>query len=438
MSDEHKPARTDGYSRLHVLLSAYACSPLRGSEEAVGWNWVQAAARSHRATVLTAAFHEADIAAACDPTANPRFVFVPHRPWHYAPTTVWRTIEGSIAKPLMNVAYAQWQRDAFRVARALATSQRFDLVHQLTYVGFRFPGHLWRLGLPFVWGPVGGLEDTPWRLLPAMGPRGVLYYAGRNTINAAQRRWLSTPRHAAAAASPGLIAATESIARALKRTYGADSTVISEVVAPVEMSPPAPRGRHPGEPLRLVWSGLHLPGKALNLLLEAMAGIGARAPIALHILGDGPKRRAWMSQARRLGVDSRCVWHGSVTRSEALRLMSEAHVLVITSLKDLTSTVLLEGLALGLPVVCPDHCGFSNVATEACGIKVAPESVRSLVAGFRSAILRLEADEEARLRMAAAALERARAFSHEALQSKLQAVYRAVLAASQPESLPVA
>ena len=414
----------------HILLSAYACNPKRGSEEAVGWNWVQAIARSHRATVLTAAFHERDIAAVCDPEANPRFVFVPHRPWHYAPTPAWRAIEGSIAKPLMNLAYARWQRDAFRGARALAVSQRFDLVHQLTYVGFRFPGLLWRLGRPFVWGPIGGLENTAWALLPAMGAKGALYYAGRNLINSAQRRWLRSPRRAVAAAGPGLIAATESIARELKRFYGAESTVISEVVAPLELSPAAPLRRQRGEPLRLVWSGQHLPGKALNLLLDAIGGLGSGTPIELHILGDGPKRQGWMSLGQRLDVAARCAWHGAVPRAEALRLMGQAHVLVITSLKDLTSTVLLEGLALGLPVICPDHCGFSDVVTPACGIKIAPHSIASLVEGFRSALLRLESDEDTRFDMASAALDRAHDYSRDALESKLNVVYEKALLAA--------
>lgn len=410
-----------------ILAAAYACNPLRGSEEAVGWNWVQAMARRHRVTVLTAAFHEADIASVCDPDANPRFVFVPHRPWHYGPTPRWRAIENSVAKPIMNLAYASWQRAARDTARQLLVSQSFDLVHQLTYVGFRFPGHLWRLGLPFVWGPIGGLENTPWRLLPVMGAKGALYYAGRNLINSAQRRWLRTPRLAAEAAGPGLIAATEGIARELRTLYAVDSTVITEVVAPLDLSPAAPLSRGEGEPLRIVWSGLHLPGKALNLLIEALARLPRRLSFELHVLGDGPRRDDWERLAARLGVGRQCIWHGSVPRAEALRLMGTAHLLAITSLKDLTSTVLLEGLSLGLPVICPDHCGFSGVVTPACGIKIAPASKRSLVEGFADGIARLEADEALRHGMGMAALRRAGDFSSIRLDEALDRIYRAVL-----------
>ena len=421
-----------------VLISAYACNPKRGSEEAVGWNWVRTIAQNHKVTVITAAFHKADIASVCDLDANPRFVFVPQRWWHYRFTPFWRAVENSAAKPLMNMVYAHWQRDAWRVAKELVKSEHFDLVHQLTYVGYRFPGHMWKLGLPFVWGPVGGLENTPWRLLPAMGAAGALYYAGRNVINSAQRRWLRTPRRAAVAAGPGLIAGTEGIARELMQAYGVKSRVIREVVAPVELSPPQPRRRQPSEPLRLVWSGLHLPGKALNLLLAALGQIAASEPIELHILGDGPLRKKWETSARSLGLDGRCVWHGKIDRREALAVMANSHALVITSLKDLTSTVLLEGLALGLPVLCPDHCGFSGVVTEACGIKIEPRSISFLIDGFRSGVLRLAHDECTRYSMALSAMERARAYSHDQLRRELDAVYSEVMCPVRiPCSIPI-
>jgi glycosyltransferase involved in cell wall biosynthesis len=412
---------------LNVLLSAYACNPKRGSEEAVGWNWTQAIARRHRVTALTAAFHERDIREACDPSANPRFIFVPHRPWHYAPTPGWRRIENSIAKPIMNLAYASWQQQAFSVARALAACQHFDLVHQLTYVGFRFPGHLYKLGLPFVWGPVGGLENVPWRLLPSIGARGLIEYAGRNVINSAQQRFLRSPRRAAVVAGPGLIAATDRIAEALLALYGVPATVITEVVAPVELSPRSPPSRRLGDPLRLVWSGLHLPRKALPLLLHALARMPAQAPVELHILGDGPMRAEWRGVAARLGVDGRCVWRGQLARSEALRLMSGGHALVLTSLMDLTSTVLLEALALGLPVVCPDRCGFSSVVTETCGIKLPAPSTAAFVSGLTDALMRLCSDEALRFRLGHGALARAREFSAGGLATRVDAVYARVL-----------
>ena len=52
--------------RLNVLVQAYACNPLYGSEEGVGWGWVKAISEHHDLHVLTAAFHEPDIEAVLD------------------------------------------------------------------------------------------------------------------------------------------------------------------------------------------------------------------------------------------------------------------------------------------------------------------------------------------------------------------------------------
>jgi len=413
--------------RLNVLLAAYACNPCHGSEEAVGWEWAKAIAKDHNVTVMTAEFHRNDIEQIKQIEPNMQFVYVPHRKWHYYPTSTWKAIEGSMFKPVMNLAYACWQQDAFLLARELIRETPFNLVHQATYVGYRFPGRLWGLGLPFVWGPIGGMENTQWNLLPAMGIYGTIYYGGRNLINSAQRRWLRSPRRAALAAGAGLIAATGGIARELKSLYGADSTVLSEVTAPIELSPARPRRRTPDEPLRLVWSGQHLPGKALNIVLQALARVRPEIKWRLDVLGDGPFCKRWRELADSVHLTSCCHWHGMLPRAEALNIMSRAHVLAISSLKDLTSTVLVEGLALGLPVICPDHCGFSDVVTEECGIKIPPRTIQGLVNEFAAAIESMAVDEPRRYQMAEEALRRARDFSWERKREQLNRIYERVI-----------
>jgi len=196
---ENEPSSecSTGAARRRVLVCAYACNPFQGSEEAVGWGWVKAIADRCDVTVITADFHRQDIEQACagsDPWAKSvRFVYCRQRPWHYRPTPLWVRIENSLLKPVMNWAYRLWLRDASCIARSLAAETRYDLAHQLTYVGFRFPGHLWKLDLPFVWGPLGGIETTPWRLIPAMDFQGMLYPLSENSTS---RRSRSRPwRH---------------------------------------------------------------------------------------------------------------------------------------------------------------------------------------------------------------------------------------------------
>ena len=66
--------------------------------------------------------------------------------------------------------------------------------------------------------------------------------------------------------------------------------------------------------------------------------------------------------------------------------MSRAHVLLHTSLAEATSTVILEALARGLPVVCHDACGMRIAVDDRCGIKVPLIDPNTSIKGFSRAI----------------------------------------------------
>jgi len=325
--------------------------------------------------------------------------------------------------------YRIWQRDAFLVGGALHQKFGFDLIHVITYVGFRVPGPFYRLDIPLVWGPIGGLENTPWRFLLWLGPYGALYYACRNIINTLHKRFLNLPKQAFRAADGGIIAATASIRREVKRWYGAESVVICEIgtITSVDRNHSQ---RSSDEPLCISWSGQHLPGKALPLLIEALAQLPLRVKWSLAILGTGPCTEKWRRYAKRLRIDRNCHWHGQVSRAEAVKIVHDSHVFVTTSLKDLTSTVVVEAMAQGVPIVCPDHCGFSDAVDKSCGLKLPVEKPWEFVAALSQAIELLYNDEAQRCRLAIGALDRVRTFSWEEKARRLNEVYRRQMEAS--------
>lgn len=413
--------------RLKVLVSAYACSPRRGSEAGVGWGWVEAISKYHDLWVITGdeevfpneAYKyrqeiEEELFRRPELRSRLRFYHINKK----------RNLQLEKLWPLSYLwFYRVWEWRAYKLAERLHADVGFDLMHQLTYVGYRVPGYLWRIQVPFVWGPIGGLENTTWRLLPMLGPNGALYYAGRNIINSLHKRFLIRPRKAFRRARGGIIAATQGIRKEILRNYGEDSHVINEV-GPPEYSVKEPSMRKAHEPLKVVWSGDHTPGKALPLLLKALARLNDGINWELAILGQGTCTRKWQRLAARLGIDDRCSWKGWLSRGEALRFVQKSHVLAITSVKDLTSTVLLEGLTQGLPVICLDHCGFSNVVTPECGIKVPVGTPRQIQSDMATAFRRLDADEEERRRLAYGALRRINDFSWDKKSALMNSIYQ--------------
>lgn len=405
---------------MKILISAYACSPYKGSEPGVGWGFIRGLAAFHELCVISELSFKEDIDHYLHEHQDlPRVTF------YYIPRNRNRVAE-RIWPPAYYWTYRRWHKEALRLARELHAKVNFDLSHQLTMVGFREPGYLWQLGLPFVWGPVGGMGLFPWRFLPKVGFYGTLYYLGYNFFNLMQMRFMHRPKLAALAAGGGLIAATPENRDAARVLWGCPSTVMAEVGLP--RSPRAKViGRNSDEPLRIIWTGQHTPGKALNLGMEALAAITATGQWELNVLGKGPCMEAWKKLSGQLGLASRCHFHGWTPREEALEVMSSAHVMLITSLRDLTSTVTIEALALGLPIVCLDHCGFSHVVDNTCGIKVPVTTPSEAVKGLSEALARLAGDEALRQRLSQGALDRARMFAWENKVEVLNRIYEARL-----------
>jgi glycosyltransferase involved in cell wall biosynthesis len=413
--------------RLKVAVVAYACNPRLGSESGVGWGWVNAIARYHDLWVITGKENRGDIEAELERRPELK----EHLHFEYVHRVRYRRLE-NFGKPFYLHTYKhRWLPAAYERARELHARIKFDVAHQMTYIGFRFPGEIWKLDIPFVWGPIGGLEQTNWRLLPALGWKGAAYYAARNLLNDFDRRMRRPPRTAMKRASGSVIAATSGIANEIQRFYGESSVVIPEVGLP-PLAKQAPSRRTSGMPLQLIWSGNHLPGKALPLLLRALSRLDPSHDWRLTVLGSGPCTRAWQRLSNRLGIGNRVRWTDQISRNKALEITQASHALVISSVYDLTSTVLVEALANGLPVICPDHCGFRDAIDESCGIKVPATSPSGLIKGLSRAVASLF-EEPTRYSLALGAIRRSKRYAWEEKGAAVNAIYRRVTKRGQTE-----
>ncbi|MFC1603519.1 glycosyltransferase [Planctomycetota bacterium] len=384
----------------------------------MGWGFVEAISKYHDLWVITEKEKfESEIEAELEkrPELRKRIRF------YYIPKTRHRTLR-KFWPPSYYWFYRAWQKKAFTLGAKLHNEIGFDIIHQLNMVGFREPGYLWELDAPFVWGPIGGMGILPWRFLTKLGFYGFIYHLGKNIINLFQMRYSKRPRKAVSKAK-ALIAATPDTHDAMKRKWGVESEIICEVGPPGRILSEHSI-RKENEPLRLVWSGLHVPRKALNLLLRVLSSLRGEIKWSVNILGKGPRTNAWKKQADELRISQRCNFHGWVPKDKAVSIVANSHLFIMTSLADLTSTVLLEALSQGLPVICLDHCGFSNVVTDNCGIKIPVKSPNQVTTDFAFAIESLWNDETYRQKLANGALERAKDFSWDKKIEQLNGIYQ--------------
>jgi glycosyltransferase involved in cell wall biosynthesis len=401
-----------------ILVNCYACSPYQGSEPGMGWNFVKCLSRYHELHILTESKFQNDIekyfVGHSDERQDFNFYFI-KKNRHKKLRKIW--------PPSYYWYYRQWQKKVLKFALELEAKHHFDIVHQLNMVGYREPGYLYKLNKPFVWGPVGGMCISPWKLLPSMGFHGATYYFCRNIINLWQMRFKYRVRKCARK-SNAIIAATKDNYDGIKEIWEQESVIIPEVGMVTCKHNITPCAR--SEKLKICWSGQHTPGKALNLLLDSLNIATNKENIELHVLGKGKRTKQWMGKANKLKLDN-IKWHGWLTKENAINVMSNCHILCITSQTDLTSTVLLEALSLGLSVIALDHCGFSNAITEGCGIKIPIHSKKQVVADFAKAIDFLFENDDVRVDLAHGALRRAQDFTWEKKAEIINEIYNRVI-----------
>lgn len=414
--------------RLRVLLSAYYCSPYRGGESAVGWQIAIGLAKHHDVTVICGDISGQSSTGRDIERYRSEVGFPPGlEVRHVQAEGLTRVIHALHRLPglwfLYYEAYRRWQLQALAEARRLQTERPFDLGHHLTVIGFREPGYLWKLGIPFLWGPVSGSTVVPPAFMVDFGLKERFRWVSHSWLNRLQLARGGRPKEATRAAAR-IWAVCQADVQVVKR-WGGEAEIMAEVGCSREEGA-VPRTRGDSEPLRLCWSGLFQGRKALPLLLRALAKLQL-ADIRLDVLGDGPEAGRWKKEAAQLGIDRQVTWHGMIPRVEALQVFDKSHVCVHTSVKEATSTVLLEALERGIPVVCHDACGMGTAVDETCGIKVPMKDPATSVDGFAKAIGRFLAEPDLLGSLSRGALVRADMLSWSSKVTMMDAAYAGVM-----------
>jgi len=419
--------------RLRVLISAHEFSPEQGSECAIGWNIATVMAGYHEVTVLCAdgpalnadSYRHAVSRYLERQGAIPglRVVFVGQPPgtlrWARLNRKLMALSGGVGWQPLYYLGLNGWHRAALRKARELGLDN-FDLVHQLTPLSFLRPGFLWKTGLPFFWGPLGGMYRVP-PSFSRSGGLGSLLFETVRCCNIAWQVGTSRALRRAVSKARRIWTITGDELRTVNGFGGKKAFPMIDTAPP-----PGITGRvrrYDGKrPLEICWSGRHESRKALPLLLRAISRLPEPSRISLTVLGAGPETANWQTLAHCLGLE-KVRWRGQLPYDEALQAIGEGDVFVLSSFREAASMVVLEALGWGLPVVCHDACGMGLAVDGSCGIKVPFQSPETSVEGFRAALERLLDNPELVEQLSQGALRRAALLSWDAKVEEIALAY---------------
>ena len=152
-------------------------------------------------------------------------------------------------------------------------------------------------------------------------------------------------------------------------------------------------------PLRLLYVGRMVPVKGQNLLLDAVAQLRlAGIEVALTMIGQGPRLGELEREVRARGLESVVTLPGAVSQDVIRSYYAEAHVFVLPSFAEGVPVVLMEAMAMGLPVVTTRVGGIPELVEHGeSGFIIPPGRVDSLV----DALTHLARDSQLRQRMGA-------------------------------------
>ncbi len=283
-----------------------------------------------------------------------------------------------------------------------------DLVHQPTPVSPREPSALFGLGVPLVIGPMNGGMDYPEpfrqmqsRLVDFSMWSGRLFSNLLNCLIPGKRQ------------AQTLLVANQRTNLALPSCLRGQVHELVEngVDLDVWQCPQRPADAYsPDRPARFAYLGRLVDWKAVNLLLEAFQRVVKQTPAALEIIGDGEERPALESQARALDLPDDCAvrFTGWLSQQACAARLAHADVLVLPSLLECGGAVVLEAMAIGLPVIATRWGGPVDYLDDSCGILVEPSSREDFIDGLARSMVHLARSPETRRKMGQAGQEKVR------------------------------
>ena len=411
---------------MKVLVSAIACNPYLGSENYFGWSAVKCLAQDHELSVLTGSRNRPDLArAAAEGLVPPnlRFVYAgDFKEWH--PNRL-------LARMQSWKEFIHFAKASIEVARELHRTEQFHLVHHVTYATWRVATPLWQLGVPFIFGPIGGYEQFPFRIFPILSPAGAAFELLRKTSNVVSRFSPAVRRGICGAAH--IFAATTETEQLVKTMRGSGQGISRLLMGFYSTAKVAAFSRYAAPkkldgPLRLFASGNLGGHKGLGLALHALHRVKKNGVDFRYLLGaNGPEVPHLKKLVARLNLDREVVFGDTMASEDYQRELGNTHVYLLPSMRESVGLTMMEAMLAGCVPIVADCGGPNFIVTGDCGYKIPVTTPERMIEAMAKTIVAIDRDRKLISEKGAASSKRiATHFTEENYRRTINAVYQSV------------
>lgn len=277
--------------------------------------------------------------------------------------------KGSTGNPFFYwLCYRFWHFKLFKYLEKNSLYRDFDVIHLLTSISYREPGYLYRLNMPMVWGPTGGLTILPLsfysRLSLKTRVKEILHrFSSRISLIASYRiiKTVSKCQH---------IYAFSKVDYNFFIKYCHSVTLLSDSFTVNTAHPKVNNSIN--TTLNLLWVGQLVERKQLVIIIRALdlLPLSLKDKLRLTVLGDGPQLLQMKRLVNDLGMSEIINFRGHVSSDSVTHEMINSNLLIHTSYREAGANVIGQALSCGLPIICHDICGMALIVNDECGFKI--------------------------------------------------------------------
>lgn len=379
-----------------ILVSAYSCEPIEGSEAAVGWNIAIQMAKRNRVHVITRSNLREKIEAYYPTEVADNITF------HYYDTPRWMRFYKRKERG-MHLYYFLWQLGITSVIRRLKKNIKFDYAMHLTFGNVWLPTFLPYFDIPFIYGPIGGGEGIPRSFLTKMSHSYFCVETIRILLKATS--CINPFFLFNAVRSKAILCRTEQTSSLFPRCFQNKIHYLTDgAIEPEFFENKVEYCKN--KTVRIISTSRFVALKNMICVVQAMSLIPKEYDLECVMIGKGPE----LEKVKQLAeaCPHKITFLKQVPRTEVLNQLKKGDIFISPSLRDACNLALLEAMAVGLPIICLNWSGMAISTDESCAIRLPVTNPEQMPKDMADAIVKLVESPELRERLGTAARERIR------------------------------
>ncbi len=364
---------------MKIILSAFYCHPNKGSEQAVGWNWLVELSKKNEVFCLFYAGENQK------ESVQKAIELLPQKnKIHLYPVDFSHIIDRTT---YFRIKYELWQIKAFFEAKKIISETSIDLIHQVTIAAWWFTGYYWKFNIPLVLGPLLGGQVCPKEALSFLSLKYRIYEVVRSILLFLSTKLSVNSIISMKKAKLVIVGNNETFKLVSKIRINRPTILFSTAGANLEGEKNTETIQN--NELKFLWVGLLIHRKNFGFLLKCLEKLPPNINWKLIVIGGGSLLNYWKKITNLSPVNNKIEFHGNIDFSNVTDYYKVADIFLFPSLREGSPSVILEAMAYQLPVIAFNINGADIMINEGCGILIPIENKKQMVKNFVYSIVKL-------------------------------------------------